>query len=142
MARELTTILVHHLPGELTPEDQDDLLRHYGAVGVRSMGHSGRMKHCAFARFENHETAANALKRLHQIEILGHRLNVEFATKEHEELEPPLLKDAPESRLQSKPSKEDDKEKKEEATKEPAKDFVRKTEFHQFVIWCGVLIQS
>ena len=94
MTEELpTTLFIRHIASELTADDQVDLLKHFGAIGVRSMGHSGRMQHCAFARFENHDAASNALKRLHQLEILGRRLKVEFASKSHQEHEPTLLGD-------------------------------------------------
>ena len=57
------TLIIRHLPAELSAEDQTDLLRHFGATSVRSMGHKGRMKHVAFANFPDHETPKVALHR-------------------------------------------------------------------------------
>ena len=72
-------LLIRHLSSELSAEDKKDLLCHFGAKDVRVMGVKGSLKHAAFAEFEDHESAASALSRLHQLEIAGNRLVVEFA---------------------------------------------------------------
>ncbi|XP_041355151.1 RNA-binding region-containing protein 3-like isoform X2 [Gigantopelta aegis] len=59
--------------------DKKDLLCHFGANDVRVMGVKGSLKHAAFAEFEDNEAASNALSRLHQLEVAGSRLVVEFA---------------------------------------------------------------
>ncbi|XP_046556903.1 RNA-binding region-containing protein 3-like [Haliotis rubra] len=74
-----STLLIRHLPSDLTPADKDDLLRHFGAVSVQFMGTTGPMKHAAFAGFTDQAQAAKALTRLHQLDVLGSRLKAEFA---------------------------------------------------------------
>lgn len=82
------TLLVRHLPNELTDQEKIDLICHFGALAVRPMGTRGPMKHTAFARFPNQEAADKCLKRLHQLEVLGHKLVVEFAKSQHESFFP------------------------------------------------------
>eukprot|EP00058_Branchiostoma_floridae_P018307 XP_002603796.1 hypothetical protein BRAFLDRAFT_114988 [Branchiostoma floridae] len=77
------TLIVRHLPAELSPADREDLLKHFGAESVKCMSDKGRMKHTAFATFTDHQAAEKALTRLHQLEVLGRRLVVEFAKKQH-----------------------------------------------------------
>ena len=79
MERSVTTLLVRHLPKELTNQEKIDFLCHFGADRVRPMGTKGRMKHTAFAQFDNPATAENSIKRIHQLEILGCKLVVEYA---------------------------------------------------------------
>ncbi|XP_067142374.1 RNA-binding region-containing protein 3-like isoform X1 [Centruroides vittatus] len=81
---ESTTLIIKHLPSEFTTEEKEELLQHFGATKVRCMSNTGRMKHTAFANFPNRENAEIALKRLHQLEILGCRLVVEFAKVQHQ----------------------------------------------------------
>ena len=95
--RSVTTLLVRHLPKELTNQEKIDLLCHFGADRVRPMGTKGRMKHTAFAQFDNPATAENSIKRIHQLEILGCKLVVEYARLSDQnnfpsELEPKKLK--------------------------------------------------
>jgi len=90
-----STLYVRHLPAELKVEDCEDLLKHFGASAVRYMGDRGRMKHSAFATFESAEAAASALRRLHQLELLGTRLVVEFSTGNLSDLHPSALGDVP-----------------------------------------------
>ncbi|XP_031556072.1 RNA-binding region-containing protein 3-like [Actinia tenebrosa] len=79
-------LFIRHLPSILSNDDKTDLLKHFGATDVICMGRSSKMKDSAFAEFAD-ETAANkALNRLHQVEILGSRLVVEYAKKYHERL--------------------------------------------------------
>lgn len=73
-------LIVSHLPSDFDDKDCDELLKHFGAIHVRWMGNKGHMKNKAFATFESRETAAVALKRLHQLELLGTRLIVQFST--------------------------------------------------------------
>ncbi|XP_052812540.1 RNA-binding region-containing protein 3-like [Mya arenaria] len=74
-----TTLLVRHLPAELSRQEKIDLLCHFGAQCARPMGVSGPLKHAAFARFESQDAAEKCIRRLHQMEIFGHRLNVQYA---------------------------------------------------------------
>uniref|UniRef100_A0A3Q0T4U5 RNA-binding region-containing protein 3 n=1 Tax=Amphilophus citrinellus TaxID=61819 RepID=A0A3Q0T4U5_AMPCI len=73
------TLLVRHLPAELSKEEKEDLLKYFGAESVRVFSNRGRLKHAAFAAFRSEKSAAKALSRLHQLEILDQTLIVEFA---------------------------------------------------------------
>uniref|UniRef100_A0A3P9IRQ0 RNA-binding region-containing protein 3 n=1 Tax=Oryzias latipes TaxID=8090 RepID=A0A3P9IRQ0_ORYLA len=72
------TLLVRHLPSELSPDEKEDLLKYFGAESVRVFSNHGRMKHAAFATFKTKTLANKALTRLHQLEILDQKLVVEF----------------------------------------------------------------
>uniref|UniRef100_A0A8C3LI11 RNA-binding region-containing protein 3 n=1 Tax=Chrysolophus pictus TaxID=9089 RepID=A0A8C3LI11_CHRPC len=76
------TLLVRHLPAELTAAEKEDLLQHFGAVAVRVLSDHGRLKHTAFATFPSENAAVKALSRLHQLKLLGHTLVVEFAKEQ------------------------------------------------------------
>ncbi|XP_077411228.1 RNA-binding region-containing protein 3 isoform X2 [Vanacampus margaritifer] len=73
------TLLVRHLPAELSGDEKEDLLKYFGAQSVRVFSNFGRMKHTAFATFCSEKAAEKALTRLHQLEILNRKLIVEFA---------------------------------------------------------------
>ncbi|XP_061489840.1 RNA-binding region-containing protein 3 isoform X2 [Rhineura floridana] len=77
--RSSRILLVRHLPAVLTAAEKEDLLRHFGATSVRVLSDHGRLKHTAFATFPSENTAAQALSRLHQLNLLGHTLVVEYA---------------------------------------------------------------
>ena len=79
MERSTTTLLVRHLPKELSDQEKIDLICHFGADRVRPMGTKGPMKHAAFAQFDNAVAAERCIKRLHQLEVLGCKLIVEYA---------------------------------------------------------------
>ncbi|XP_020907510.1 RNA-binding region-containing protein 3 [Exaiptasia diaphana] len=79
-------LFVRHLPSILSNDDKIDLLKHFGAVEVVCMGRSSKMKDSAFADFKDETSAVKALNRLHQLEVLGSRLVVEYAKKSHERL--------------------------------------------------------
>uniref|UniRef100_A0A2K6ES90 RNA-binding region-containing protein 3 n=1 Tax=Propithecus coquereli TaxID=379532 RepID=A0A2K6ES90_PROCO len=51
------TLLVRHLPAELTAEEKEDLLKYFGAQSVRVLSDKGRLKHTAFATFPNEKAA-------------------------------------------------------------------------------------
>ncbi|KAK6484687.1 RNA-binding region-containing protein 3 [Huso huso] len=78
-AKRSKTLIVRHLPSELTRNEKEDLLKYFGAVSARVFSDKGRLKHTAFATFAGENAAAKALTRLHQLEILSHTLVVEFA---------------------------------------------------------------
>uniref|UniRef100_A0A3B5KB49 RNA-binding region-containing protein 3 n=1 Tax=Takifugu rubripes TaxID=31033 RepID=A0A3B5KB49_TAKRU len=86
------TLLVRHLPAELEQDEKVELLKYFGAESVRLFSNTGRMKHTAFAQFRSEKAAASALNRLHQLEILGHTLVVEFAKGQDHII---VLKDPP-----------------------------------------------
>ncbi|KAM4718415.1 RNA-binding region-containing protein 3 isoform 1-T3 [Anableps anableps] len=73
------TLLVRHLPAELSQDEKEDLLKYFGAESVRVFSNRGRLKHAAFATFKSENMAAKALSRLHQLQILDRTLIVEFA---------------------------------------------------------------
>ncbi|XP_036680268.1 RNA-binding region-containing protein 3 isoform X4 [Balaenoptera musculus] len=105
------TLLVRHLPAELTAEEKEDLLKYFGAQSVRVLSDKGRLKHTAFATFPNEKAAIKALTRLHQLKLLGHTLVVEFA-KEQDQVHSPCPSST-EKKKKSDDTVEDDKEKKE-----------------------------
>ncbi|KAB5587228.1 hypothetical protein PHYPO_G00010710 [Pangasianodon hypophthalmus] len=73
------TLIVRHLPADLSREEKEDLLVYFGASSVRVLSDKGPLKHTAFATFNSETSASKALRRLHQMRILGHTLVVEFA---------------------------------------------------------------
>ncbi|KAK2858619.1 hypothetical protein Q5P01_003239 [Channa striata] len=106
------TLLIRHLPSELSQDDKEDLLRYFGAESVRVFSNTGRLKHAAFATFKSEKSAAKALSRLHQLEILDRTLVVEFAKGQDHVT---VLKDPPV--LDSR--KHDKEEQKKKETKQP-----------------------
>ncbi|XP_063768276.1 RNA-binding region-containing protein 3 isoform X2 [Eleginops maclovinus] len=73
------TLLIRHLPSELSQGEKEDLLKYFGAETIRVFSNTGRLKHAAFASFRSDKSAAKALQRLHQLEILDKTLVAEFA---------------------------------------------------------------
>ncbi|KAM5295022.1 RNA-binding region-containing protein 3 isoform 2-T4 [Glossophaga mutica] len=106
------TLLVRHLPAELTTEEKEDLLKYFGAQSVRVLSDKGRLKHTAFATFPNEKSAIKALTRLHQLKLLGHTLVVEFA-KEQDQVHSPCPSSGTEKKKRSDDPEEEEKEKKE-----------------------------
>ncbi|XP_075994283.1 RNA-binding region-containing protein 3 isoform X2 [Genypterus blacodes] len=86
------TLRIRHLPAELSQEEKEDLLKYFGARSVKVFSNTGRLKHSAFATFSSEKSAAKALSRLHQLQILDHTLVVEFAKGQDDVIE---LKDPP-----------------------------------------------
>ncbi|XP_070709037.1 RNA-binding region-containing protein 3 isoform X2 [Pempheris klunzingeri] len=73
------TLLIRHFPAELSQDEKEDLLKYFGAEAVRIFSSTGRLKHAAFATFRSEKSAAKALTRLHQLEVLDRKLVAEFA---------------------------------------------------------------
>ncbi|XP_056306518.1 RNA-binding region-containing protein 3 [Danio aesculapii] len=73
------TLIIRHLPRELSRDEKEDLLKYFGASSVRVLSEKGPLKHMAFATFSSETLASKALNRLHQLRILGRTLVVEFA---------------------------------------------------------------
>ena len=90
MAEENTVLIIRHLPTELSDDDKQDLLKNFGAVRVRCF-HSGRMKHTAFATFPNHASAESAIERLHQLDIFGRKLSVEYSNSQMKDHHPRMV---------------------------------------------------
>ncbi|XP_056155621.1 RNA-binding region-containing protein 3 [Lampris incognitus] len=106
--KEAKTLLIRHLPAELTPEEKEDLLMYFGAVSVRQFSDRGPLKHAAFATFSSEKSAAKALSRLHQSEILKHTLVVEFAKgQDHVTVlkDPPVSDSVKTAEVQKRPEK-------------------------------------
>ncbi|XP_033727984.1 RNA-binding region-containing protein 3-like isoform X2 [Pecten maximus] len=89
----MDTLFVRHLPGELSPAQREDFLGHFGAESVKVMGNRGRLKYTAFATFRDHARAKQALSHLHQLEVLGSKLVVEFAKENQRKNFPSVLHD-------------------------------------------------
>lgn len=87
MADDVSTkLLVRHLPSQLSVHDKTDLLKHFGAKEVICMERRGKLRDAAFAEFSTLTQAAQAISQLHQSEVLGSRLTVEYAKPLHEHL--------------------------------------------------------
>ncbi|KAL1006675.1 hypothetical protein UPYG_G00075260, partial [Umbra pygmaea] len=112
-SRMSRTLLIRHLPADLSLDEKEDLLKYFGAAAVRVLSDKGLLRHTAFATFGSEKSAAKALKRLHQLQILNHTLVVEFA-KDQEQVT--VLKEPPVS--DSATDGKDVKKKKE--VKEPS----------------------
>ncbi|KAG8436595.1 hypothetical protein GDO86_007632 [Hymenochirus boettgeri] len=83
-SEERRTLLVRHLPSELSPEEQRELLEKSGAESVRlCSGRGPKLRHAAFASYPNGLAAAKALSILHQLNIFGHTIVVEYAKENH-----------------------------------------------------------
>lgn len=76
-------LLIKNLPKEFTNGDKEELLHYFGAKHVVCMGSRGRLRSSAYATFSSSASARQALGRLHQLEILGQKLVVEFAKSQH-----------------------------------------------------------
>lgn len=70
------TLFIRHLSGNLEISEREDLLKYYGAQKVWFIK---PQSHTAFASFASKDAADKALQKLHQLEVLGRRLTVEYA---------------------------------------------------------------
>ncbi|GAB1600521.1 RNA-binding region-containing protein 3-like [Argonauta hians] len=107
MADASSTLLVRHLPSQLTNEEKEDLLFHFGAIRVKVLNNA--MKHCAFATFSDEEAATNALERIHQLEVFDKRLVVEYSRKSQQKDFPKFIDN------ERKPPKDDKRNSKQQA---------------------------
>ncbi|EFN60222.1 RNA-binding protein 40, partial [Camponotus floridanus] len=74
------TLRILHLPSHLSDDRRDALLQKYGAIRTKTSRLSD--KHVVtFAKFPSQQLAAEALMRLHQLNIRGQYLSVEYAKK-------------------------------------------------------------
>ncbi|XP_044766779.1 RNA-binding region-containing protein 3 [Coccinella septempunctata] len=69
---------IKHLPKELSEEEKEEFLQHFGAIQVKIVNYK-KEDVIAFAKFENAEVAKAAMFRLHQLAVLSSRLNVVYA---------------------------------------------------------------
>lgn len=100
------TIIVRHLPSQLSVEEKEEFLKYFGAKYVKILTSKANRRCIAYARylshsfcglaftsiihtcmlwkwfffrFESHEFAEAVIQRLHQRELLGQRLTVELS---------------------------------------------------------------
>ncbi|XP_067002848.2 RNA-binding region-containing protein 3 [Anabrus simplex] len=73
------TLRIRHLSPDLTDEEKEELLVHFGAVRVKVLSSKIRKNSVVFASFNTEAEAKVALGRLHQLDVLGYPLCVEFA---------------------------------------------------------------
>lgn len=74
------TLRILHLPPELSDERRNELFKKYGAVKTQTLRLSKKYT-ITFAKFQSQEIATEALLRLHQLNVKGQYLTVEFAKK-------------------------------------------------------------
>ncbi|KAK9880950.1 hypothetical protein WA026_013274 [Henosepilachna vigintioctopunctata] len=82
---------VKHLPKELSNEEKEEFLQHFGATEVKIVNYP-KEKVIAFAKFENAEVAKAVLFRLHQLVVLNSRLSVDYAEHDIGDKQPKLKK--------------------------------------------------
>lgn len=70
--------MIRHLPTGLSLGDKEQLLKHFGA---ESVWESSKKSNYVFASFGTMERAKHSLLRLHQLELAGRRLVVEYSTE-------------------------------------------------------------
>ncbi|XP_012271605.1 RNA-binding protein 40 [Orussus abietinus] len=72
------TLRVLHLPAHLSDSQRDVLLKKYGATKTRTVRKSDKYA-ATFAAFPSKHAATEAFLRLHQLQVKGRYLSVEFA---------------------------------------------------------------
>jgi len=70
----------------LRDEEKIEFLHLFGADAVTCLSSRGQLKHCCFLQFADEPSAKQALSTLHQFEVLGKRLIVEYAKPAHVKL--------------------------------------------------------
>ncbi|XP_018312281.1 RNA-binding protein 40 isoform X3 [Mycetomoellerius zeteki] len=74
------TLRILHLPPQLSDDRRDVLLQRYGATKTKTIRPSSKYT-ITFAKFLSQQLAAEALLRLHQLNVRGQYLSVEYAKK-------------------------------------------------------------
>ncbi|XP_024874872.1 RNA-binding protein 40 [Temnothorax curvispinosus] len=74
------TLRILHLPPQLSDERRDELLQKYGATKTRTIRPFGRYT-VTYAKFPSQQLASEALLRLHQLNVRGQYLTVEYAKR-------------------------------------------------------------
>lgn len=69
-----------HLPSHLSDDRRDALLQKYGAIKTKTTRLSDNYT-ITFAKFPSQQLAAEALMRLHQLNVRGQYLSVQYAKK-------------------------------------------------------------
>ncbi|XP_026283827.1 RNA-binding region-containing protein 3-like [Frankliniella occidentalis] len=73
------TLRIRHMPRDFSDSDKLEFLQHFGAVSIRSVCIGGKNNEAVFAKFPTPSAAKAALLRLHQMEVLGCHLTVEYS---------------------------------------------------------------
>ncbi|XP_015117482.1 RNA-binding region-containing protein 3 isoform X2 [Diachasma alloeum] len=77
------TLRVLHLPPYITDEKRDELFKKYGALHTKTIRKSDNYS-ATFVKFPSNEAATKAFLQLHQLEVKGQHLSIEFAKKSME----------------------------------------------------------
>lgn len=77
---ECDTLRVLHLPPYLTDEKRDELFKKYGAIKTKTIRQSEKYT-TTFVKFASNEIAKKIFLQLHQLEVKGQYLSIEFAKK-------------------------------------------------------------
>ncbi|XP_071451256.1 RNA-binding region-containing protein 3-like [Hetaerina americana] len=85
------TLVIRHLSNTLTDVEKEEFMKHFGAVKVKCISSQYKKYNLVFAKFSSCTAAKIALQRLHQVEVLGTPLTVEFTLK-NENFEDPQEK--------------------------------------------------
>lgn len=112
------TLRILHLPPHLSNEQRDSLLQKYGAIKTRTIRPSSKYT-ATFAKFPSQRLAAEALLRLHQLNVKGQYLSVEYAKKS-------LLTELSEQDIQQEAPKSTNDTKSETTNKSHVQAFLRK----------------
>jgi U11/U12 small nuclear ribonucleoprotein SNRNP65 len=75
-------LIVKNFPILFNDNDRQEFLEHFGAVRIRSLTRFKNLSNLIIADFGSNVQASQALARLHQLEILGRRLGVEYCSLE------------------------------------------------------------
>ncbi|XP_020285947.1 RNA-binding protein 40 isoform X2 [Pseudomyrmex gracilis] len=111
------TLRILHLPPQISNDRRDVLLQKYGAIKTKTIRLSNKYT-ATFAKFSSPQLAAEALLRLHQLNVRGQYLTVEYAHKSIEQFS--------EQDVQHEVSKSKDDTNEETASKAHIQAFMRK----------------
>lgn len=74
------TLRILHLPSHLSDDRRDALLQKYGSIRTKTTRLSEKYT-ITYAKFSSQQLAAEALMRLHQLNVRGQFLSVQYAQK-------------------------------------------------------------
>ncbi|RWS29890.1 RNA-binding protein 40-like protein [Leptotrombidium deliense] len=74
-------LFIKHFPSRMTLDERQQFLHSFGALKVQCFPDNGKMvtKYSCFATFYDEQSATNAMHKLHQLNLFGFRLSVEYA---------------------------------------------------------------
>lgn len=105
------------MPAHLSDDRRDTLLRKYGAIKTKTIRLSDKYT-ITFAKFSSQQIATEALMRLHQLNVRGQYLSVQYAKK-------PIFTELSEQDIQHEPPPSDEA-KVETANKSNVQAFLHK----------------